>query len=55
MNPDLEIDNFDAAEEPEAENSVSVDDFIRELEEKEKDLHITADLSIEVEKEGGIR
>lgn len=27
----------------------SVDDFIRELEAKEKDLHITADLSIEVE------
>jgi molecular chaperone GrpE len=27
----------------------SVDDFIRELEEKEKDLHITADLQIEVE------
>jgi len=27
----------------------SVDDFIRELEEKEKDLHITADLKIEIE------
>jgi molecular chaperone GrpE len=27
----------------------SVDDFIRELEEKEKDLHITADLQIEIE------
>ncbi|HTK36874.1 MAG TPA: nucleotide exchange factor GrpE [Pyrinomonadaceae bacterium] len=28
--------------------SVKVDDFIRELEAKEKDLHITADLSIEI-------
>ena len=27
----------------------SVDDFIRELEEKERDLHITADLKIEIE------
>lgn len=27
----------------------SVDDFIKELEEKEKDLHITADLTIEIE------
>src|ERR1043166_1039845 len=27
----------------------SVDDFIRELEAKEKDLHITADLQIEIE------
>lgn len=27
----------------------SVDDFIRQLEEKEKDLHITADLTIEIE------
>ncbi|MBV9242890.1 MAG: nucleotide exchange factor GrpE [Acidobacteria bacterium] len=27
----------------------SVDDFIRELEAKEKDLHITADLTIEIE------
>src|SRR4029078_9455134 len=29
-------------------DSVPVDDFIRELEAKEKDLHITADLSIEI-------
>ena len=27
----------------------SVDDFIKQLEEKEKDLHITADLTIEIE------
>ena len=29
-------------------DSAPVDDFIRELEAKEKDLHITADLSIEI-------
>lgn len=32
-----------------AENSASVDDFIKELEAKEKDLHIDADLEIEIE------
>ncbi len=31
------------------EETSSVDDFIKELEAKEKDLHITADLTIEVE------
>ena len=31
-----------------ADDTSSVDDFIRELEAKEKDLHITADLKIEV-------
>ncbi|MFM9904898.1 MAG: nucleotide exchange factor GrpE [Pyrinomonadaceae bacterium] len=31
------------------ESTGSVDDFIKELEAKEKDLHITADLTIEVE------
>ncbi len=31
-----------------ADDTASVDDFIRELEAKEKDLHITADLRIEV-------
>ena len=31
------------------DSSPSVEDFIRELEAKEKDLHITADLSIEIE------
>jgi len=45
MNPDPEIDDLefldgdDAAEE-------SVDDFIRSLEEKEKDLHITANTTV---------
>jgi hypothetical protein len=32
-----------------ADETASVDDFIRELEAKEKDLHITADLKIEIE------
>ncbi len=36
------VDSIDAEEMP------SVDDFIRELEEKEKDLHISSDLVIEV-------
>lgn len=35
------VDTFD-----EGGDEVSVDDFIRQLEEKEKDLHITADTSI---------
>src|SRR5690606_1862374 len=30
------------------ENGTSIDDFFRELEEKERDLQITADLSIEI-------
>jgi molecular chaperone GrpE len=33
----------------ELDTAPSVDDFIRQLEEKEKDLHITAELQIEVE------
>src|SRR3954447_6270023 len=32
-----------------ADSPASVDDFLRQLEAKEKDLHITADLSIEIE------
>ena len=49
MDPNQETDNpggiVDDADAPE---SVSVDDFIRQLEEKEKDLHIDAD-SIEID------
>jgi len=37
----------DLADEIE-ENGTSIDDFFRELEEKERDLQITADLSIEI-------
>jgi molecular chaperone GrpE len=36
-------------EHVEPENTVSVDDFLRQLEAKEKDLHITANLAIEIE------
>jgi molecular chaperone GrpE len=44
--PDLQEDLQDPFE---PESAASVDDFLRELEAKEKDLHITADLSIEIE------
>lgn len=33
---------------PDIDTTSSVDDFIRELEAKEKDLHITADMTIEI-------
>lgn len=47
MNPEQEIDSLEGADEPaETDESVSVDDFIRELEEKEKDLHITAETTV---------
>ena len=36
-------------EEIDVDATSSVDDFIKELEAKEKDLHITADLTIEIE------
>jgi molecular chaperone GrpE len=50
MNPKQEIENFEEHDNgPLSQRSGSVDDFIRELEEKEKDLHITADLAIEIE------
>jgi molecular chaperone GrpE len=38
----------DSLEELEMDSLASVDDFLRELEAKEKDLHITSDLTIEV-------
>ena len=40
-NIDEVVDTFDAGGD-----DVSVDDFIKQLEEKEKDLHITAETSI---------
>ncbi|MGD9561451.1 MAG: nucleotide exchange factor GrpE [Pyrinomonadaceae bacterium] len=47
MDPKNEIDDsdvtFELADDETADESNSVDDFIRELEEKEKDLHITAE------------
>lgn len=53
MNPEQEIESLESADErSEAEDSVSVDDFIRELEAKEKDLHIDAQTTvIEIEDE----
>ncbi len=49
MNSNKEIkEPEDSVEEIQAENTSSVDDFIKELEAKEKDLHITADYKIEL-------
>ncbi len=47
MDPNQEIENFgQVAGDAETDESVSVDDFIRQLEEKEKDLHITSETTI---------
>lgn len=44
MDPNQEIENTEElADEIETDETTSVDDFIRQLEEKEKDLHITAE------------
>lgn len=39
----------ESLDEADVDTMSSVDDFIKELEAKEKDLHITADLTIEIE------
>lgn len=50
MNFDNELDNQDnPVFEVEEEGSLSIEDFIRELEAKEKDLQISADLDIEID------
>src|SRR5687767_4623253 len=53
MDPNQQIEGLErfaeetAVDEPETvDESESVDDFIRQLEEKEKDLHITSDTTI---------
>jgi molecular chaperone GrpE len=47
MDPEKEIESLESADEqPETDESVSVDDFIRELEAKEKDLHITLETTV---------
>lgn len=47
MDPKNEIDDLERiADEAEADDSVSVEDFIKELEAKEKDLHITAETTL---------
>lgn len=50
MNPEDQITKPEIElEELDIDSAESVDDFIKELEAKERDLHITADLSIEIE------
>jgi molecular chaperone GrpE len=47
MNSDQEIEELEVLdEETDNDDSFSVDDFIRELEEKEKDLHITSSTTV---------
>ena len=47
MDPNKEIDNIgEIADDAETDENVLVDDFIKQLEEKEKDLHITANTTI---------
>jgi molecular chaperone GrpE len=48
MNPQDQIQPEESLVELDMDTSPSVDDFIKELEAKEKDLHITSDLTIEV-------
>jgi len=50
MNFNNELENKDSLmPEIEEENSLSIEDFIKELEAKEKDLFITSDLAIEID------
>ncbi len=50
MNPNQDSQNMeDFSEEIEFDDSTSIDDFIKELEEKEKDLHISSETVIEIE------
>lgn len=50
MNPEDQITKPEVElAELDIDSAESVDDFIKELEAKERDLHITADLSIEIE------
>jgi molecular chaperone GrpE len=53
MNFNNELENKDnLTSEIEVENSLSIEDFIKELEAKEKDLHISSDLAIEIDEAG---
>lgn len=50
MNFNNELENKDnLISEIEEENSLSIEEFIKELEAKEKDLHISSDLAIEID------
>src|SRR5687767_46976 len=47
MDPNQEIEDLEVlSDDSQSDDSVSVDDFIRQLEEREKDLHITVDTTI---------
>lgn len=47
MDPNQEIEDLEVLDDDsQSDDSVSVDDFIRQLEEREKDLHITVDTTI---------
>ena len=46
MDPKNKIENLDEIADETEHDEVSVDDFIKQLEAKEKDLHITADTTI---------
>jgi molecular chaperone GrpE len=53
MNFNNELENKDnLISEIEEENSLSIEDFIKELEAKEKDLLISSDLAIEIDEAG---
>ena len=50
MNSNNDLENKDNhLSEIEEENSLSIEEFIKQLEAKEKDLHISTDLAIEIE------
>src|SRR5687768_3455381 len=46
MDPNKEIEMLGQVADRNAEEGVSVDEFIKELEAKEKDLHITSDANV---------
>jgi molecular chaperone GrpE len=47
MDPNQEIEDLEVlSDDSQTDDSASVDDFIRQLEEREKDLHITVDTTI---------
>lgn len=50
MNSNNDLENKDNhLSEVEEENSLSIEEFIKQLEAREKDLHISTDLAIEIE------
>ena len=46
MNPNQKIEDLEQIEEVEIDETTSVDDFFKQLEEKEKDLHITSETTV---------